>query len=115
MLTYKKTIPDLTDSDIKRFWSKVRKTPTCWLWTAHTLNGGHGVFVLNHDHFLAHRVSAKLAGILIPRLHVCHKCVIIHRVFVRRTYFLVAIKTMHVTVPRKDVWGYLPNRKIIPT
>lgn len=29
---------------VERFWSKVAKTPTCWLWGGATRAGGYGHF-----------------------------------------------------------------------
>lgn len=28
----------------ERFWAKVQKTPSCWLWTAAKTRGGYGIF-----------------------------------------------------------------------
>lgn len=38
----------------ERFWSKVNKTETCWLWTGATNIGGYGVFWLNRRNLPAH-------------------------------------------------------------
>lgn len=40
-----------------RFWSKVNKTETCWLWIAGTFDTGYGAFSLNSVPVLAHRLS----------------------------------------------------------
>jgi hypothetical protein len=59
-----------------RFWAKVNKTPTCWLWTASTRKGRgkYGQINLNGMQ-RAHRVSWQLAYGPIPNgLHVLHKC-----------------------------------------
>ncbi|WP_082495325.1 HNH endonuclease signature motif containing protein [Aeromicrobium sp. Leaf291] len=37
-------MPSLSESDQRRFWQKVRKTQTCWLWTAQVSNQGYGSF-----------------------------------------------------------------------
>lgn len=43
---------------IDRFWSKVRKTRTCWLWTAGKDEDGYGVFALLDDFQVrSHRFS----------------------------------------------------------
>lgn len=70
--------PDRT----KRFWSKVRKTPTCWLWTASLDRYGYGVFSLGRGkNERAHRYSYKAFYGFVPRgklvLHRCDnpKCV----------------------------------------
>lgn len=68
-----------------RFWAKVNRTDTCWLWTASTNGRGHhGVFSLhstrrNQEHnnglFFAHRVAWALAGRDCQRgLELCHHC-----------------------------------------
>jgi hypothetical protein len=42
---------------VPRFWAKVRKTDTCWLWTAATTNG-YGTFGVGYPRtMLAHRWS----------------------------------------------------------
>jgi len=58
----------------ERFFSKVNKTETCWLWTAAcTKKQGHGQFSYNGKPVLAHRFSWLLAGHTIPEgLCVCH-------------------------------------------
>lgn len=40
----------------ERFWSKVKKENACWLWTAGT-SSGYGLFWLNGENYLAHRIS----------------------------------------------------------
>ena len=44
-----------------RFWSKVDKSGTCWLWTAGTDDAGYGQFRLDGKNIKAHRVSFFLA------------------------------------------------------
>lgn len=50
---------------LKRFWSKVDKTGSCWLWTG-ALNagraGGYGRFWHNNKTLRAHRVSYELSN-----------------------------------------------------
>lgn len=50
----------LTDSDVKRFWAKVQKTKTCWLWTGGICKG-YGHFWLNGKTVKAHQVSYVLS------------------------------------------------------
>lgn len=59
-----------------RFWAKVKKTETCWLWQAAKSSNGYGRFyVAEHDFRQAHRVALELSGILIPDGKVAdHKC-----------------------------------------
>lgn len=60
----------------ERFWSKVRKTPGYWEWTAARMGGRYGSFYLDGRVQGAHRVAYTLAvgvipdGMLID--HVCH-------------------------------------------
>jgi hypothetical protein len=57
----------------QRFWSKVNKTDTCWLWTASLDRDGYGKFKCNKKDTKAHRVSWVLAGNTIPGgLIMCH-------------------------------------------
>jgi hypothetical protein len=59
----------------ERFWSKVHKTPTCWLWIAAKFSNGYGHFYLEGRHCLAHRVSWELlVGPIPDGLLVCHNC-----------------------------------------
>lgn len=61
---------------IHRFWAKVKKTPTCWIWTGASskLESGKG----GYGHIgktTAHRLSWILKYGKIPiNLFVCHKC-----------------------------------------
>jgi hypothetical protein len=58
----------------ERFWSKVRKTESCWLWTG--AGGGHyGRLVRGGRLDLSHRVSWELHNGPIPDgLFVLHNC-----------------------------------------
>ncbi len=44
----------------KRFWDKVNKTDTCWLWTAWHNGLGYGLIKINGKAVLAHRYSYEL-------------------------------------------------------
>lgn len=53
----------LTQTDIKRFWSKVyivNDGTSCWPWTGSTFGGGYGEFSLNGRQEVAHRVALVL-------------------------------------------------------
>jgi hypothetical protein len=64
---------NLADED--RFWLKVRVGDGCWLWTASTVDSGHGRFSLNGKMVGAHRVSWLLNRGPIPDgLDVLHDC-----------------------------------------
>ena len=65
----------MKEKSIKRFWSKVEKTDTCWLWTGYKHNQGYGIVRLNGNIVRAHRVSYFLEHGIIPEgLHICHHC-----------------------------------------
>ena len=68
--TLTKTVPVL-----ERFWAKVRKTDTCWEWTAQR-NWGYGRFALTHRKMVrAHRFSYELHKGPIPQgLVIDHLC-----------------------------------------
>ena len=64
----------------QRFWSKVNKTDTCWLWVGYKNFGGYGIFSVSYDNaikrpcgrkgriiFAAHRFSYELHYSDIPK------------------------------------------------
>lgn len=58
-----------------RFWSKVVKTDTCWLWTDAPNSTGYGTFSFRSIPVMAHRFSWMLAGLdLDPDLQLDHLC-----------------------------------------
>lgn len=59
-----------------RFFAKVKKTDTCWLWTANQTGTGYGAFnYRGRSSFKAHRASWILHYGEIPgKLLVCHHC-----------------------------------------
>lgn len=58
----------------KRFWSKVDKTDTCWVWLASTTDG-YGNFWFGPKRYKAHRFSYELEYGSVPDgLLVCHQC-----------------------------------------
>lgn len=68
---------NLNDSFESRFWKKVNKTDTCWLWTASVLENGYGQITQNEkgEMVKAHRASYFLHHGEIPEgLLVCHTC-----------------------------------------
>lgn len=56
-----------------RFWSKVNKTETCWLWTVGCFSNGYGCW---ERHKFAHRVSYQdFYGVVLTSAdHLHHKC-----------------------------------------
>lgn len=58
-----------------RFWSKVDKTPGCWLWTGRTRGIGYGVYSEGRKQWVASRMAWELThGPIPPGLMVCHHC-----------------------------------------
>ena len=58
-----------------RFWPKVRKTASCWLWRGGTNGVGYGMILKGRSKVLAHRVSWEMEhGSLDPKARVLHRC-----------------------------------------
>lgn len=60
-----------------RFWAKVKKTSTCWIWTSTLSRGGYGILCKRNGltPYKAHRFSYELHKGKIPiGLHICHTC-----------------------------------------
>jgi len=70
-----KAIPILTESDLKRFWSKVDKCDSddCWEWTANKADG-YGQFSVGFVSYGAHRVSYFIKNKDPGNMCVCHTC-----------------------------------------
>lgn len=51
------TNPRHRPSAIERFWPRVNKTSTCWLWTGSTGKYGHGLFKLGDNNVPAYRFA----------------------------------------------------------
>ena len=59
----------------ERFWAKVNKTDTCWLWTASTKGAGYGQYIIKGKSYLSHRLSYEMLVGLIPEgLVIDHLC-----------------------------------------
>lgn len=59
----------------KRFWEKVKKTESCWLWTGAQKIDGYGTCYYKGTNHQAHRVSWELLrGPIAPGLFVLHEC-----------------------------------------
>lgn len=73
-MTAKKVI--MNDRVERRFWAKVEKTDTCWLWKGARSVAGHGRFRLDGKLESPHRVSLEMAlGRRLARSEiVCHRC-----------------------------------------
>lgn len=58
----------------ERFWSKVQKTKTCWIWTS-TIKHGYGYFWLGESEERAHRLSYQMKhGRIRDGLTIDHLC-----------------------------------------
>lgn len=61
--------------DANKFWQRVLKTPSCWLWQAGHKGGGYGGFAVGGQTERAHRVAWKIAnGSIKKGLFVLHRC-----------------------------------------
>jgi hypothetical protein len=59
----------------KKFWAKIEKTDTCWLWRGTLSNKGYGETRFNGRFALAHRVSFEIHRFPVPKgLGVLHLC-----------------------------------------
>lgn len=66
--------PTLTLELPDRFWSKVRQTDSCWLWTGAT-SDGYGRFAHEGRTDVAHRLAWRaLVGPIPDGLHIDHLC-----------------------------------------
>jgi hypothetical protein len=69
--------PDLilTDSILERFWAKIEKTNSCWIWKGATSPSGHGRFKINGLMYGPHRISYEIHKGPIPKgMYICHRC-----------------------------------------
>lgn len=62
-------------SSTDRFWGKVKKTPTCWIWTAYKNSKGYGRLSFKGKVVYAPRAAWILSKGPIPKdLVICHTC-----------------------------------------
>jgi hypothetical protein len=62
-------------SNRNKFWAKVNKTDSCWLWTGAKADHGYGQFSSCDIHILAHRYAFILQnGPVAKGLHLHHAC-----------------------------------------
>lgn len=63
----------------EKFWNKVNKTPTCWLWQGVLGGGGYGRIFVEGKMRQAHRYSYILhGGAIPPGFHLDHICRVRH-------------------------------------
>lgn len=66
---------NLTEQDIRRFWSYVEKTDGCWWWKNKPSSSGYGTFGVRKRYIMAHRLSYFMAkGAFPDLLCICHTC-----------------------------------------
>lgn len=71
---YARSIKNEASSE-ERFWKKVNKTETCWLWLASLFKEGYGQFKVHGKNMLAHRFSWEITNGPIPKdILVLHRC-----------------------------------------
>lgn len=75
-------LPNLPTPTVEqRFWAKVERTETCWLWTGNKTHDGYGQFFLNQSrrHEYAHRFAYEMLvgpipeGLKLDHRHTCPK------------------------------------------
>lgn len=68
--------PEYTPGLLTRFWAKVNKTETCWLWTGAAHNGyGRLSSWRGGPSFAAHQMAYEMVGGMLPDgLLACHTC-----------------------------------------
>ena len=61
------------------FWSRVKKTPSCWLWLGSTTEWGYGQMGIDSTNRLAHRISYEdKFGPVQKGLYLDHLCRVRH-------------------------------------
>ena len=70
-----KDINEIMPKDLTRFWSKVEKTGTCWIWKAGKYKNGYGKFGFKDSTILPHRFAYVITKGQIPEgLAIDHLC-----------------------------------------
>lgn len=65
----------MTERDLQRFWAKVNKTETCWLWTGHVNAYGYGRLYTDGKRLATHRWSyEQFVGPIPHGLTIDHTC-----------------------------------------
>lgn len=65
----------IVNDAITKFWSRIKKTDSCWPWIGGTNDRGYGVVCIGNDKVYAHRFSFVLNIGRIPEfICACHSC-----------------------------------------
>ena len=66
---------EVRPDELARFWSKVNKSDSCWLWTGSLARKGYGLFFLWPKSMPAHRFAFQMVNrALMPGEVVDHLC-----------------------------------------
>ena len=58
-----------------RFWDKVSKTDSCWVWQGQAVSNGYGVAYFGGKKQVAHRIAYQLAvGPISDGMQIDHRC-----------------------------------------
>lgn len=69
------SIPNLSDKDVARFYSKIDTSGDCHVWVATPDKDGYGTIKIARSSYRAHRIAYKLSANIDPGdLMVCHTC-----------------------------------------
>ncbi len=74
MGSYRKIIPNLSQKDKDRFYAKINKTDSCWIWKDLKGKDGYGSFYIKRIPYKAHRVSLSLKEKVSQNQDVLHLC-----------------------------------------
>jgi hypothetical protein len=58
----------------ERFWSRVIKTDSCWIWNGAKMKNGYGTITVNYRKWYVHRYSWYLTHNHEPKLFLLHSC-----------------------------------------
>lgn len=94
----------------ERFFSYIRKTNSCWLWTGYVRENGYANFRYKDSTWRAHRVSYDLFVGPIPKgKMVLHKCDVKECVRPEHLYIGDHARNMRDVVERKRQWYHPPK------